>query len=258
MKQLLLLTLLFLSFSSNAQRVVERLIDATWEEWTFGFKEGYTFERDTTLYKQVRYYNHDFYKSPKYTKIISNVTVLKTNTHKNGIITIIALDEHKNVLVKGSYKLKPKPNVCGSTPGSCYQTYGIWEKYSLDGKLLYKGSYNWTNYIEVGKWERYHQNGQLKELYYKKLFAKDEYDKGHSCKTGNYERYYENGQLKEKGAYKAVVESDYLDSFYTIDKKSSQISSKTKKPNTPHYKSVKTGTWYYYKESGELERKEEY
>jgi antitoxin component YwqK of YwqJK toxin-antitoxin module len=128
-----------------------------------------------------------------------------------------------------------------------FRRFGKWTEYYDNEKIKATGFYYEDN--PVGLWQFYHSNGQLKEVY---SISPLEFDSSISyCIAGSYQLFFENGQLKENGLYK-------------IESGENQIVLEDVDTGAINHKIViglagkKYGLWSYYKQNGELEKKEDF
>jgi antitoxin component YwqK of YwqJK toxin-antitoxin module len=74
--------------------------------------------------------------------------------------------------------------------------------------------------------------------------------------AGTYREYHNNGQLKIDGFYKLSLDTGTQDAMLQIDPKTKKQVVKTTRGEIPH--AQQAGTWYYYKENGEILKQEEF
>lgn len=149
-----------------------------------------------------------------------------------------------NLLEEGNYKLMPETKTNGR--------HGLWKVYYPGGKLRSKGYYEDNKF--VGLWENYYPSGGLKALANYGLFfikGKKYYDQ-----SGAYKEFYENGQVKVDGFYKMSLDTAVKDATYVVDPKTGKGTVEESKGEIPH--SFQSGTWYHYKENGELEKTQQW
>jgi uncharacterized protein len=152
-------------------------------------------------------------------------------------------DRNNNLLEEGPYKLVGDKQ---------YGRTGQWSVYYPGGRLRSQGYYE--NDKSVGLWRQYYAVGKLMRLASYGLIevkGKKYYDM-----IGAYQEYYENGQLKVNGFYKAAFDTSFQDMVYEEDPKTHKGKVTASKGEIPH--SHQSGTWYYYKENGELDKMEEH
>jgi antitoxin component YwqK of YwqJK toxin-antitoxin module len=124
-----------------------------------------------------------------------------------------------------------------------------WTSYYTNGQIKTEGFYESNQ--AVGTWRHYYSNGQLAKTY---AFVKVETDSvTANCRKGPYEEYYPNGRVKITGNY--TVTFDSIGIYQSIyDSTGNVIHYETcRYPVSRH-----SGTWLYYKPTGELQRKETY
>ncbi len=149
------------------------------------------------------------------------------------------LDRTNNVLEEGTYKLtQEKKNA----------RHGLWKVYheGPGQKLRSKGYYEDGKF--VGVWENYYPSGKIKAMVSYTLTevkGKKYYDQ-----AGTYREYFESGNVKLEGFYKMSLDTNMKDAIYVVDPKTKKGTVLESKGEIPHARP--SGTWYYYKENGEL------
>ena len=175
---------------------------------------------------------------PNYIKCVSEDSTIFLLSYTPSRICKI-FDKNSKLLAEGEIT-----NTCVD----CLGKHGIWTEYHDNNKIKSTGAFYWDK--PIGIWQFYYPNGQLKETYSITQIETDSVSR--YCITGSYQFYYENGQLKENGFYKVGMGND-----------TTQIVN----PEPPYltYETIrrapvskKFGTWTYYKQNGEIERKEEF
>ena len=128
-----------------------------------------------------------------------------------------------------------------------YKRFGKWTTYFTSGQPKVIGYY----YADqpTGLWKYFYPNGQLKQVYSLAQIETDSFTL--TCKVGLYEEYYENGSLKISGFYKTALDLTTIQVYdYSIDNyKDTVIRGPVSRPY---------GIWNYYKENGELQKKDEH
>jgi len=148
---------------------------------------------------------------------------------------------HK-LITEGSY----------SNEGDRYYHEGKWTVYYDNGKPKMTGHYKKNK--PIGLWQEFYENGKPKTTYNYAPISYEGYN--FSCMAGGYEEFYDNGKLKITGIYGANLESNCMDTVSAVNPVSGMEEMKVVKTKCPL--PVKIGTWEYYKESGELDRKEDF
>jgi len=128
---------------------------------------------------------------------------------------------------------------------------GKWTQYHDNGKIMLTGYYKKSK--PIGTWEEYFANGKIKTVTnYGIITDKDGLS---SCMSGSYQEYYNNGKLKVNGFYAA--ERKKISDTIEIEDPVSGIKSR-KIVSQSAYRSQKAGTWDYYTENGEFDKKEDF
>lgn len=129
-----------------------------------------------------------------------------------------------------------------------FKRFGKWTAYYPEtGKPKVIGYYHAD--LPVGLWKYFYPNGLIKQTFsVSQILADSIYI---TCKVGMYEEYYETGQLKISGFYKIMSDSTTvpLYDFNIGNFKDTRVKAPVSKP---------FGIWKYFRENGELEKKEEY
>ncbi len=124
-----------------------------------------------------------------------------------------------------------------------------WTSYYTNGQIKTEGFYESNQ--AVGTWRHYYSNGQLAKTY---TIVKIETDTvTANCRKGPYEEYYPNGQVKLAGNFTVTFDSigQYIAKYDPLSDNMSYLPCRIPV-------SRPSGTWLYYKPTGELERKETY
>jgi antitoxin component YwqK of YwqJK toxin-antitoxin module len=158
----------------------------------------------------------------------------------------------KNLSIYRLYDSKNRLRSEGSVGGRVFVDYfkrfGKWTAYYPEtGKPKVEGYFYYDE--PIGTWCYYFGNGQLEKQF---SIARMEYDSFYfSCRVGLYEEYFETGGVKVTGFYKVIIDSvrqarydTNLNRFVDV-----LVRGPVSKPD---------GLWMFYKQSGELERKEEH
>jgi len=151
------------------------------------------------------------------------------------------LTKGKKVIAEGNF----------SNDGERFLREGKWTEYYDDGKLKATGYYYRNN--PMGLWQKFYANGKPKS---KITFAIIENGANYFCMSGSYQEFYDNGQLKTNGFYKASIDDKSRDTVIVEDPISGRKIQKVEKGKNPHPE--KFGTWEYFSETGELQKKEEF
>lgn len=124
-----------------------------------------------------------------------------------------------------------------------------WTSYYTNGQIKTEGFYESNQ--AVGTWRHYYSNGQLAKTY---TMEKVDTDSTRAyCRKGPYNEYYANGQMKIAGHY--IVTFDSTGNWQPVyDSMGNVIQYLTCRMP----RSCPSGSWLYYKPTGELERKESY
>ena len=135
--------------------------------------------------------------------------------------------------------------------GDKFLQEGKWVQYFENGKIMLSGNYKRSK--AIGTWEEYYANGKLRTVSnYGGVVDKDGLS---TCLSGSYQEYYNSGRLKLNGFYAAerrkVSDTMEVEDPVTGSKVYKVVSLSV-------YKPVKAGTWEYYTESGELDKKEDH
>ena len=135
--------------------------------------------------------------------------------------------------------------------GDHYLQDGKWTQYFENGRVMLTGYYKRSK--QVGTWEEYFQGGKVKVIAnYGIMIDKDGIS---SCMSGSYQEFYGNGKLKVNGFYgaerKKVADTVEVEDPVSGTKSRHVVSQST-------YVAQKTGTWEYYTEEGEFDKKEEH
>jgi antitoxin component YwqK of YwqJK toxin-antitoxin module len=152
------------------------------------------------------------------------------------------LDKNRKVIAEGSYV----------TEGDKFLQTGKWvERYS-NGKLKNTGYY--LRDKPSGTWQEYYENGKLKTIANYTIIGSSHGSSSY-CLSGSWQEFYQDGKLKVNGYYSAN-ETKVKDTLIVEDPITEQKVSKvtTRAVYTP----ARSGTWEYYSESGELDKKEEF
>ena len=125
--------------------------------------------------------------------------------------------------------------------------FGKWTTYFSSGQPKVIGYY-YANQ-PTGLWKYFYSNGQLKQMYSLAQIETDSF--ALTCKVGLYEEYFENGQLKVNGFYKTSFDTITIQVYdYSLGNfKDTLIRGSVSK---------QYGIWNYYKENGELQKKDEH
>ncbi len=134
--------------------------------------------------------------------------------------------------------------------GDGYLQHGKWVQYYSNGRPALTGSY--LKGKPAGAWQELWPDGKPKRDFHYAILA--DKDGTYTCMAGEYHEYYENGQLKVTGFYMADRRRN-ADTVMVEDPVSGTRVSK--KVFTSEYVPRKTGTWEYFTETGEADRKEE-
>jgi MORN repeat variant len=157
-------------------------------------------------------------------------------------------DLKNNLLLEGSVGYR----VCSQLVSKA----GKWISYYPTGIKKTEGYYLFQNQ-RAGLWKHYYSNGQLEKIYTLGSFEIDSVERvKRICMVGTYEEYYDNGNLKASGIYGVNFVPDSVDLYPEYDTSGNvlfihKLFTKVPRP-------IPTGPWYYYKENGELLRKELY
>jgi antitoxin component YwqK of YwqJK toxin-antitoxin module len=128
---------------------------------------------------------------------------------------------------------------------------GKWSQYFDNGKVMLTGYYKKSK--PIGTWEEYYPSGKLKTLSnYGAVLDKDGTS---TCLSGSYQEFYSNGRLKVNGFY-AAERKKVSDTVEVEDPVSGTKIHKVVSQSA--YRPVKTGTWEYYTEEGEFEKKTDF
>lgn len=178
-----------------------------------------------------------------------------------GMYVVVPTDESKMVYFSKQKKLyrllDDKYNIIeqGSVEPVAKETYGRtgqWTSYHSNGRVKATGRYYKDK--PVGLWKKYYPSGQLMTLITYAIMEMNE--TAYYEPMGTYQEYYENGQLKTDGLYKAVFDTAISDAVAIQDPKTGNVTVSSSKGKVPHF--IQAGTWYYYKENGEVLRTEEH
>ncbi|HYV94682.1 MAG TPA: hypothetical protein VE978_23105 [Chitinophagales bacterium] len=150
-------------------------------------------------------------------------------------------DRNYNLLVEG--------DLGGRVYTEYFKRFGKWTAYYDNGKPKAIGYYYASQ--PIGLWQSFFENGQLSETYTIALIETDS-SSGY-CMMGLYQEFYENGQIKVNGFYKAAMDTIHIQ---VNDPDTGEETSNFTVYRRPVSKPF--GIWTYYKQNGELERKEEF
>lgn len=153
-------------------------------------------------------------------------------------------------LLDGSYKLLEQGQV--ENAGETYWRTGAWTTYYDNGKIKSVGRY--YQGLPAGLWKWYYPGGQLKSIYSYGIVRINKEKYGDV--VGTYQEYYESGQLKVDGLYNIVFDTAIRDAVAITDPETSEVKVKESQGEIPHM--IQAGTWYYYKENGELMKEENF
>ena len=148
----------------------------------------------------------------------------------------------QKTVAEGSYILE----------GEKYLQTGKWiEKYD-NGRPKIVGCYRRNK--PIGTWQEFYANGKVKTIYNYTIMVNE---KGSTsfCLSGTWQEFYPDGKVKVNGYYLAS-ETKVTDTLIVEDpiteQKVMKLTARTE------CKPVKTGTWEYYNENGELDKKDEF
>lgn len=134
--------------------------------------------------------------------------------------------------------------------------HGYWIERYRNGNLKMQGKYQC--YKKVGTWISYYENGQLQKIeHYKSPYLKTFVSQEYNLKTdilleGPYLEYYSNGQLKTDGNYEIIEEFSPLDTIFALNYETYEVAPFVKQGEFWIPKSIKSGHWNHYSETGEL------
>ncbi len=128
-----------------------------------------------------------------------------------------------------------------------FKKFGKWIAYYPNGRTKWIGYYYAG--MATGLWKYFYPNGQLNKSFTLALIETDSFSI--TRRVGLYEEYYENGNIKISGFFKAAIDTTIIQVYdFSIGNfKDTLARAPVSKP---------FGIWKYYKENGELERKEEH
>lgn len=124
-----------------------------------------------------------------------------------------------------------------------------WTSYYTNGQIKTEGFYEGNQ--AVGTWRHYYSSGQLAKTY--TVVRVDTDTVTVYCRKGPYEEYYPSGQMKIVGNYTVTFDS-IGQCIAKYDPFSDKMSYLLCRIPVSRY----SGTWVYYKPTGELQRKETY
>lgn len=184
-------------------------------------------------------------------KLIKENDSVKLYRATNDTASIVSINEETNYyrLLTKSHKLIAEGSF--SIEGERNLQEGKWFQYYDNGKVMLTGYYKKSR--PVGTWEEYYSSGKIKAI--KNYGIIIDKDGTSTCLSGSYQEFYSSGKLKVNGFYGAERKkvSD------TVEVEDPVSGSKIKKVVSQSvYKGEKTGTWEYYTEEGEVEKKEEH
>lgn len=166
--------------------------------------------------------------------------------------TIVSINEEL-LYSKLVYKRNKKKVIAegGITPdGDGYAQHGHWMMYYGNGNPKISGNY--LKGKPAGAWQEFYSNGKPRLSYHYAVLA--DKDGTYTCMSGEFNEYYDNGSLKASGLYLAdrrrTTDTQTVEDPVTGDKKKSTFSRSVYVPR-------KVGTWEYYSDAGEVEKKEE-
>ncbi len=128
-----------------------------------------------------------------------------------------------------------------------FKKFGKWTAYYTSGKTKRTGYYYAG--IATGLRKNYYPNGQLERTFTLRPISIDSFFINR--KVGLYEEYYENGNIQTTGFFKIAIDTTIVQVYdWSIGNfRDTLVKAPVSKP---------FGIWKYYKENGELERKEEH
>ncbi|GAA4465704.1 hypothetical protein GCM10023093_18310 [Nemorincola caseinilytica] len=134
--------------------------------------------------------------------------------------------------------------------GEGYVQHGRCVLYYNNGKVRTSGMY--LKGKPAGAWEEFYPDGRRHLSYHYAVLA--DKDGTYTCMSGEYNEYYQDGAIKASGLYLAdrrrTTDTQTVEDPVTGDKKKSTFSKSVYVPR-------KIGTWEYYNDAGEVEKKEE-
>lgn len=179
--------------------------------------------------------------------------------HATGLIVVKSTGDVE--LVRGS-RYGGLGTPCGCEP----QPHGLWIKRYRNGNLKEIGEYFCNQ--KKGTWTYYHENRNLMKIEtYASPYLEFLTEHGQSWDTlknnsflrsGLYAEYYANGMMKETGKYEIVEEFSESDTLTTFDPDTYQEIKTIVKGVFWIPKTVKTGTWKWTDEAGNLIKVEHY
>jgi antitoxin component YwqK of YwqJK toxin-antitoxin module len=205
----------------------------------------------TSLHAQDReipfigYFGRDGIKTTL--RVDSFGTLFIPNADTNAIIYLA-----KNYSIYQLYDRKNRLLSEGGLGGRIYADYfkkfGKWTAYEPGtGKPKVQGYFFADE--PIGSWCYYFANGQIEKHF---SIARVQFESFYyTCRVGLYEEYFENGSLKITGFYKVVIDSISQARYDTNLNKLADV-------RVMGPVSRKDGLWLFYKQNGDLERKEEH
>ena len=152
-------------------------------------------------------------------------------------------DENNKLVEEGHYDF---------VTDKSYGRVGQWTSYYINGQVNATGRYSANN--PVGVWMKYFPDGKLMSISSYVLIEINSVK--YYEMAGTYKEYYSNGKLKVDGLYKIYIDTAIQDAVLIENPKTGKAVVKTSRGEKPH--TQQTGTWYYYKENGELLKTEEF
>jgi antitoxin component YwqK of YwqJK toxin-antitoxin module len=184
-------------------------------------------------------------------KLIKDDDTLKYYEATDDSVHIVCLNEEASY-----YKLQTRDHKVVAegeyiADGDKFLQNGRWTAHYDNGKLHIEGAY--SRGLPIGTWHEYYASGKPRKTYNFGVFISG--DGAASCLSGTYEEYYTSGKLKISGYYQGE-QSGKGDTVEIADPVSGQVTKKVLSRN--NLKPEKTGTWEYFTETGELDRKENF
>lgn len=152
-------------------------------------------------------------------------------------------DDRNNIIEEGSYDF---------TDDKTYGRVGNWTSYYINGQINASGRY--MDNQPVGTWLKYYPDGKLLSVMTYEIVEVNSVK--YYEMAGSYLEYHPNGKIKVDGLYKLTFDTSIKDMVMTVDPKTKKEKVVTSRGERPH--GQQTGSWYYYKENGDLLKKEDF
>jgi antitoxin component YwqK of YwqJK toxin-antitoxin module len=192
------------------------------------------------------------YTSEDDNKLIKENDSLRYYAATGDTLNLVAINEetmhYKLVNRKDKKRTVAEGDIVGE--GDKYLQTGRWVQYHSNGKPAIAGSFYRGK--PVGRWEEYYPDGKVKLSYHYAIIT--DKDGMSTCMSGEYTEYYNDGSVKVSGYY-AADRNKKTETTTVEDPVSSSTVTKTVSKSV--YTPRKAGSWEYYNDSGELEKKED-